>query len=136
MPLGHLGVNVPDLASAKAYYDALMPLLGFEPFVANDGEFSYRPAAGKPGTYIFFYSALEPAEYSRHRPGLQHLAFIVPTRAAVHVAHEWALSRDAEIVFTPREFPEYHQGYYACFWLDPHGIMLEAVCHREDTKAT
>ena len=24
--LGHIGVNVPDLAAAKAYYDALMPL--------------------------------------------------------------------------------------------------------------
>jgi catechol 2,3-dioxygenase-like lactoylglutathione lyase family enzyme len=131
MPLGHLGVNVPDLAAARAYYDELMPLLGYEPFVANEGEFSYRPAGGKPGTFVFFYRALDAGEYSRHRPGLQHLAFIVKTRAAVHAAHDWASLRDAEIVFTPREFPEYHAGYYACFWLDPHGIMLEAVCHRE-----
>ncbi len=28
--LGHIGVNVCDLARAKAYYDNLMPLLGFE----------------------------------------------------------------------------------------------------------
>ena len=25
--LGHLGINVPDLAAARAYYDAIMPLL-------------------------------------------------------------------------------------------------------------
>ena len=40
MPLGHLGVNVPDLAAARAYYDALMPLLDHEPFVSSDTEFS------------------------------------------------------------------------------------------------
>lgn len=53
--LGHLGINVPDLSVAKRYYDALMPLVGFEPFFAADDEFSYRPAGNKPGTYLFFY---------------------------------------------------------------------------------
>jgi catechol 2,3-dioxygenase-like lactoylglutathione lyase family enzyme len=33
--LGHLGINVPDLAAAKRYYDALMPLVGFETFFAH-----------------------------------------------------------------------------------------------------
>ena len=27
--LGNLGINVPDLRAAKAYYDRLVPLLGF-----------------------------------------------------------------------------------------------------------
>jgi catechol 2,3-dioxygenase-like lactoylglutathione lyase family enzyme len=55
--LGHLGINVPDLAAAKHYYDALMPLVGFETFFATDDEFSYRPAGYKPGTFLFFYPA-------------------------------------------------------------------------------
>ena len=33
--LVHLAVNVRDLAQAKAYYDVLMPLLGFEPIVSG-----------------------------------------------------------------------------------------------------
>ncbi len=74
MPLGHLGVNVADLARAKSFYDTIMPLLGFEPFFDRETEFSYRPAQGKVGTWIFFYKALEDGAYSRHRPGLQHLA--------------------------------------------------------------
>ena len=53
--LGHLGINVPDLAAAKRYYDALMPLVGFETFFATDDEFSYKPADNKPGTFLFFY---------------------------------------------------------------------------------
>ena len=28
----------------------------------------------------------------------------------------------------PREFPEYGE-HYATYFLDPHGFMLEVVCH-------
>ncbi|HEY2703024.1 MAG TPA: VOC family protein [Candidatus Dormibacteraeota bacterium] len=132
MPIGHLGINVPDLAAARAYYEPLMPLLGYEPFREAEDEFSYRPAGGRPGAYVFFYPALEEGSCSRHRPGLQHLAFIVGTRAAVHHVHDWARAQACEILHPPREFPQYHPGYYATFWLDPQGIMLEAVCHREE----
>ncbi len=83
--LGHLGINVPDLPAAKRYYDALMPLVGFEPFFHADDEFAYKPAENKPGTYLFFYPATQPGEYSAERTGLQHLAFIV--RAPIHGAH-------------------------------------------------
>ena len=76
--LGHLGLNVPDLRAAKTYYDAVMPLLGFDEFLTAEDEFAYRPAGGKPGTYLFFYqSARGVREYPRHRRrGLQHLAFM------------------------------------------------------------
>jgi catechol 2,3-dioxygenase-like lactoylglutathione lyase family enzyme len=132
MPLGHLGVNVSELARSKAYYDQLMPLLGFEPFFATETEFSYRLADDKPGTWVFFYQALEPggdARHARHRPGLQHLAFVTKTRDIVHAAHAWAQAQGAEILHEPQEFPQYHPGYYATFWLDPDGFMLEVVCH-------
>lgn len=137
MVLGHLGLNVADLAAAKAYYDELLPLLGFEEFFSRDDEFSYRPAGGRRGTYLFFYRAeatADPATYSRHRPGLQHLAFIVPSRTAVREARDVAARLGSTIVHEPREFPEYPPPYYATFWLDPWGFMLEAVCHhdRED----
>ena len=130
-----MGINVADLARARAYYVELMPVLGFEPLIAADDQFAYRPAAGKPGTYIFFYPAIEEAGYSRHRPGLQHLAFILNTRAEVQRAHEWARTHGCEVIHAPQEFPQYHPGYYATFWLDPEGIMLEAVCHRERETA-
>ena len=132
MPLGHLGINVTDLQGAKAYYDELMPLVGFESFFVADEEFSYRPAAGKPGTFLFFYPALDGTDYSRHRPGLQHLAFIVPSRAAVRETFSWAVGRGSEAVHSPQEFPQYGPDYFAAFWLDQQGIMLEVVCHKPD----
>lgn len=130
MPLGHLGLNVRDLAAAKAYYDEFMPLVGFEGFFAAEDEFSYRPAGGKPGTYLFFYPALEDGGYSRHRPGLQHLAFMVKTREEVDRLHDWAAARGANVLHEPQEFPQYGPAYYAVFWETPDGFTIEAVCHR------
>jgi catechol 2,3-dioxygenase-like lactoylglutathione lyase family enzyme len=131
--LGHLGINVSDLQRAKAYYDQIMPLLGFELYRNDTDQFAFRRIGGKPGTYLFFYPALATSHFSRHHTGLQHLAFIVPTRAAVHAVHTKVQALGANILHAPQAFPQYHPGYYATFWLDPDGIMLEAVCHREQS---
>jgi catechol 2,3-dioxygenase-like lactoylglutathione lyase family enzyme len=133
--LGHIGVNVPDLRAAKTYYDAIMPLVGFEPFLAADDEFAYRPMSGKPGSYLFFYAATEESAFSRHRTGLQHLAFMVRSRTAVTEVHvavaELASRLGGRVLHEPQRFPQYPQPYFATFWLDPFGFMLEAVCHRD-----
>lgn len=130
MPIGHLGLNVDDLASAKAYYDELMPQVGFEPFIADERRFSYRPAGGKVGTTVFFYEADRPG-YDRHRVGLQHLAFMVKTRREVQDVFRWATERGGAVVREPQELPQYHPGYYAAFWEDDRGFLLEVVCHRD-----
>jgi len=129
--LGHLGLNVPDLAAAKEYYDALMPLVGFEPFFAADDEFAYLPAGGKRGTFLFFYPAPDDGPYERGRPGLQHLAFSVRTRSAVDAVHAHVVAGGDEVVHPPRHWPEYPPPYYATFWRDPFCFVLEAVCHRD-----
>ncbi len=131
MPLGHLGLNVPDLARAKAYYDAVMPALGYEPFLAHDDEFAYRPVGGKAGTFLFFYPETDPGAYSAERTGLQHLAFIVRTRTAVREAAALAASLGSTVVHEPQEWPQYPPPYFACFWRDPNGFLLEAVCHHD-----
>ena len=126
MPLDHVGINIPDGALARDYFDALMPLVGFKPFYAGEDWFSYAPARGQ-GTQLFFYSARDKGTYSRHQPGLQHLCFLVDSRREVQAAHAWARNRGDEVLHEPRTFPEYHADYYATFWLDPHGFKLEVV---------
>jgi catechol 2,3-dioxygenase-like lactoylglutathione lyase family enzyme len=127
--LDHLGLNVPDLAAARRYYDAIMPMLGFEPFVSSDRQFSYQRTEGKPGTRIFFYSGSDETGFSRHRTGLQHLAFRVRTRSDVDEIHAKVVELGNDIVRGPGLFQQYHRDYYAVYWQDPHGFMLEAVCH-------
>jgi catechol 2,3-dioxygenase-like lactoylglutathione lyase family enzyme len=129
--LGHLGINVPDLVAAKAYYDEIMPLVGFEQFLSAPDVLAFMPAGGKRGAYLFFYPAKERADYSRHQPGLQHLAFIVPTRSAVHAVHRRVLELGGAVLHEPQHFPQYPPPYFATFWLDPFGFMLEAVCHHD-----
>ncbi len=129
--IGHLGVNVGDLEQARAYYGALMPLVGFESFIDREDEFAYRPAGGKPGTFLFFYPAAEAGPYSRHRTGLQHVAFMVRSRSAVTEVFEAMVDAGSEAVHEPQVFPQYPQPYFAAFWLDPDGILLEVVCHHD-----
>jgi catechol 2,3-dioxygenase-like lactoylglutathione lyase family enzyme len=130
--LGHVGINVPDLEAARRYYRELLPLVGFEPFVDDEDQFAFMPAGGKRGTFLFFYPTRSPGPYSRHdTTGLQHLAFTVSTRSAVHEVHQWARGTGCTVLEQPRQFPEYPPPYFATFWLDPFGMMLEAVCHHD-----
>ena len=131
--LGHLGINVPDLAAAKAYYDTLMPLLGYDAFLSADDQFAYRPADGKRGTYLFLYRSTDDEPYAAGATGLQHLAFMVPTRTAVHDVHRAVRALGNDVVHAPQEFPQYPPPYFATFWLDPFGFLLEAVCHHDRT---
>jgi catechol 2,3-dioxygenase-like lactoylglutathione lyase family enzyme len=127
--IDHIGIGVPDLGAAKRYYDGLMPIVGLCAWfpTTEAGEFNYGPD-GAVGPQIFFYQAVEPSGHSRHGIGLQHLSFMVASRAVVREAYLWATDNGSEIVHAPREFPEYGQ-HYATYFLDPHGFMLEVVCH-------
>ena len=129
--LGHLGVNVPDLWRAAEYYRPLLPLLGYEPFATAEDAIAFMPAGGKRGAYLFFYEATEEGTYTREATGLQHLAFIVPTRRAVHDVHAHVTDAGSTVLHPPREWPQYPPPYFATFWLDPFGFMLEAVCHHD-----
>jgi predicted lactoylglutathione lyase len=40
-----------------------------------------------------------------------------------------AMTAGAEVLNAPREWPEYHPGYYGVFLRDPGGHNVEAVHH-------
>jgi catechol 2,3-dioxygenase-like lactoylglutathione lyase family enzyme len=127
--IDHLGLGVPDVDAARDYYDELMPLVGF----VREWEVGYR-AIDWYGAQIFLYPALEDGDYSRHRAGLQHISFHVLTRGDVERVYEWAKQRGHEILHEPKLFPEYNERFYATFFLDIHGFMLEVVTYEEPIK--
>jgi len=129
--LGHLGINVPDLRAARTYYGRVLPALGYAPFLDEPDQFAYMPAGGRRGAYLFFYLSTVDGPYSSASTGLQHLAFIVATRADVRAAHEVARSLGSVEVHPPQEWPQYPPPYFASFWQDPFGITIEAVCHHD-----
>jgi catechol 2,3-dioxygenase-like lactoylglutathione lyase family enzyme len=129
--LGHLGLNVGDLDRARARWGVLMPVLGFDVFRDDVDQVAYRPAGGKPGTYVFLYPAIDGRPCSPDAVGLQHLAFMVPTRQAVRDVHGLALGLGGTTVHEPQVFPQYPQPYYAAFWRDEDGFTVEVVCHHD-----
>ena len=120
----HLGLNVPDVEAALAYYDEFMPLVGYARYFPT----GYVPSDWK-GTQIFLYPAVEDGRHSRLRSGLSHIAFLVDAREEVDRVHEWAVARGHEILHPPKPFPEYGEHCYSTFFLDMHDFMLEATCH-------
>ena len=36
------------------------------------------------------------------------------------------------MIHAPRPFPEYGEHCFATFFADPHGVMLEVLCHEPD----
>lgn len=131
--IDHVGIGVPDLPAAKRYYDDLMPILGLKQWFNTTPTLNYGPDRAK-GSQPFFYQAKGSNIFSRHNTGLHHLAFLVANRAIVREAHQWARSRNAEILDEPRAFPEYGQHCYATYWLDPHGFKLEVDCHTVEER--
>jgi catechol 2,3-dioxygenase-like lactoylglutathione lyase family enzyme len=120
----HVGLNVPDVEAALAYYDELMPLFGYVRHFPT----GYVPTDWK-GTQIFIYPAVKDGPHSRLRTGLSHLAFLVATREEVDAVHRWAVDRAHEILNPPKPFPEYGEHCYATFFVDRHDFMIEATCH-------
>ena len=132
----HIEITVRDLEAAAAFYDRLLPLLGFAPekrfratVAAHDKEvISYEhPRLGFAITSP--RSALAGEVVQRRRPGsLHHLAFRASSRAEVDRLHAALVEMGATIAHPPREYPEYTPpGYYAVFFKDPDGIQYEIV---------
>ncbi|WP_420885248.1 VOC family protein [Candidatus Soleaferrea massiliensis] len=65
----------------------------------------------------------------RRKPGaFRHLAFRAFSREEVDALHRKIKEIGAQIVFTPRIFPEHGPDCYAMFFKKPDGIKYEIVC--------
>jgi glyoxylase I family protein len=136
LPLHHLDLNVFELERSRTFYDPLLTQLGYRRVdYSTPGEpegFDWL-APEKLGRFsIGLYPASCRAAYSRHSPGIHHIAFAAPTRMAVDDLYQTLVAMDATILDPPHEYPEYEQGYYAVFFLDPDGIKLEYVFTPEE----
>lgn len=122
--LHHIDITVADFRRAKEFYAQVMPLMGFERLPKEFGAVAWR------GASIVAIQPATPEEkdrrHSRYAPGLHHLAFRAPSRAAVDQLHTELVARGVAILDPPADYP-YSVGYYAVFFTDPDGIKLEYV---------
>lgn len=104
------------------YYDALLPLLGFEKtkdHIWADGEgFFFQFKQAKAGT----------SDYERYGPGMNHLGFAAPDIATVEMVRDCMAAAGFEV-------PEIQHlgGATALFMKDPDGIRFEVTSYAPGT---
>src|SRR3954465_11408375 len=123
--LDHLGIQVADVDAALAFYLRAFAPCGMREAIRFPVEGSCVVGrAGPEGPPDFWLSpALRPDDREAH------IAFRAPDRAAVDAVHAAAVEAGFEVLHAPREWPEYHPGYYAVFLRDLDGHNVEAVHH-------
>ncbi len=134
--IDHVELTVQNLERAEEFYDALLPLLGFE--------LSHKGRADCPehefrcvdyGSAAFNLALIAPRRafagegVCRRRPGaLHHLAFGADSPAEVDRLYGAVKALPgARIRVAPRRYPEYCPDYYAFYFYDTEGIELEIV---------
>jgi catechol 2,3-dioxygenase-like lactoylglutathione lyase family enzyme len=136
--IDHIQITVKDLSAAAAFYDRLMPLLGFDPKRRSSAAVERHDFQvveyGHPRLCFAITSprrAFAGDAIHRRRPGaLHHLAFKAESRDEVDRLHAALVAIGATIVSPPREYPEYAPaGYYALYFKDPEGLKYEIVTY-------
>lgn len=121
--LDHLAIQCADLEASADFYDLVLAPLG----VTRVMEFEHSVGYGVPPQPRFFLGPWRTGEGFRE----SHIAFVAADRAAVQAFFDAAVASGAEVLHQPREWPEYHAGYFGAFVRDPDGNNVEAVCHRQ-----
>ena len=119
--LDHVGIQVADVPKAAAFYDKVLPVLGFGRVMDFGEAIGYGPP-GKPD----FWIGKADRENLNHE---SHIAFVAESNEKVDEWFAAAKEAGAEVLHEPRLWPEYHPGYYGAFVRDPDGNNVEAVHH-------
>lgn len=123
--IDHLQLVVRDLDASRAFYAAVLDVLGVP--MGGDGE-------GYFWADELFVSSADGEAAQGRLTGRHHLAFQARDRAMVDAFHRAALAHGGTDNGAPGERP-YHPGYYAAFVLDPDGNNVEAVFHGEAQRS-
>ena len=122
---GHIDLRVTDLPAALAFYDQLLPALGFSE--RYHGETWKVWATTEPLPSTAYFAVMEERG---HVANSNRIAFWAPSDAEVDRVTEVARGAGAMTVSGPKPMP-YSPGYYASFFADPSGNLLEIYVRPE-----
>ncbi len=118
--IDHLSIQCADFEASTAFYDTVLATIGGKRIM------DFGDVVGYGTTFPCFW--LGP-----HNSGVgfseSHIAFTAPSREAVQAFRDAAASLGQEVLHEPREWPDYHAGYFGVFVRDPDGNNVEAVHH-------
>lgn len=123
--IDHLGLQVADVEASLTFYTRVFAPLGVREVLRFPQGDTFVVALTSGGGEPDFW--LSPGVSAETRE--IHLAFRAADRATVDAVHDAAVAEGVEVLHAPREWPEYHPGYYAVFLRDLDGHNVEAVYH-------
>jgi catechol 2,3-dioxygenase-like lactoylglutathione lyase family enzyme len=136
--IDHIQITVKNLEKAEAFYDAFLPLIGFD--LSKKGKGRVEAHDFDVIEYVHQNITLginSPREQfkdetvHRRRPGsLHHLAFRAESPEKINQLFPQIVDAGADIVEPPQYYPQHGEKYYALFFKDPCGIKLE-IMHEE-----
>jgi catechol 2,3-dioxygenase-like lactoylglutathione lyase family enzyme len=118
-PFGHIDLRVSNIDAALAFYDALLPALGFTERYHGDA-WKVWATTDPPPSAVYFAMT----EEKTHVANDNRIAFSVGSAAEVDRLAEIARHAGAAELSGPKPMP-YGPGYYAAFFADPSGNRLE-----------
>ena len=124
--LHHVEINVSNLSKSRAFYEALLPQMGYTLFQEWELGFSYKMNT----TYLVFVQTIEKhmdSSYHRGRTGLNHLAFNAESRKQVDEMTEMLKALGTNILYKDKHPYASGNDVYAVFFEDPDRIKLEIV---------
>ena len=125
--LHHVEINVSDLQRSKAFYEWLLPLMGYELYQQWKQGFSYRLGE----TYLVFVQT-EPdfmdKAYHRKRTGLNHLAFHTDQALMDRISQELKM-KGIPILYPDRHPYAAGPQALALFFEDPDRIKIELAAY-------
>ena len=129
--IAHIVLNVQNFSRSEAFYDRLLPDLGYSGNYCEEGDgYSakcYRQEASpSPDLLIKCEASAEHKVFVREI-GLDHLAFKAESRDAVDLIFKKLSLAGVTITRPPAQYPEYSADYYAFYFRDPDGIPLEVA---------
>ena len=118
-PFGHIDLRVSELGPALAFYEQLLPSLGFTERYHGDEWKVWATTDPLPAAAYFGIT-----EESGHVANANRIAFRVQSPGDVGRVAEIAARAGAVDLSGPKPMP-YGPGYYAAFFADPCGNRLE-----------
>ncbi|HEX5249748.1 MAG TPA: VOC family protein [Gaiellales bacterium] len=122
-PFGHIDLRVTSMNAALEFYEALLPELGFTQRFHGPVWKAWAAELELPAA-----AYLAITESASHRPGESRIAFWTASAEEVDRLAAIATEAGARDVSGPKPMP-YSPGYYAVFFADPSGNLLE-IYHR------